>query len=66
MTIVCVWSSEAEHLARWGSFLQIPESKLRKLVKVCFIAIAVDPIKPKGLLCCEIKALEVSVGIREF
>lgn len=42
---------------RWGSFLQIPESKLQELEKVCFIAIAVDLLKPKGLLCCKIKAL---------
>lgn len=30
---------------RWGSFLQIPGSKLQELEKACYIAIAVDLLK---------------------
>lgn len=61
MTIVCVQSTEAE-----GLVPDVVVCKLWELEKVCFIAIAVDPLKLKGLLCCDIKALRSLLASEKF
>lgn len=61
VTIVCVQSTEAEGLVPDGVV-----SKLWELDKVGFIALAVEPLKLKGLLCCEIKALRSLLASEKF